>query len=147
MSQNHFHFKSKTWLCEVVSKVFSIFMKHQQSVLARNLKFTPLSSLPRGVLLLLFILEVVREGEKEKHQCERGTLICCLPYMPWTYKLGMWPDWKSNPEPIGAPHDASTESYQPRPEILFLHHKFLFRVSPHISIATTIGQASIISLT
>ena len=50
-----------------------------------------------------------REGEWEKHQCERETLISCLPYAArgWTHHLGVCPD--QAPQHFGVRHNTPTD--------------------------------------
>ena len=44
-----------------------------------------------------------RESEGERYQCEKETLLCCLPYVP-----GICLDWELNPQPSSAQDNTPT---------------------------------------
>ena len=66
--------------------------------------------------MFLLILERRREkkrnGEGEKHQCDRETSLGCFPYCTQnrdqTHNLGMFPDWELNQQPFGVQENAPT---------------------------------------
>ena len=49
------------------------------------------------------VLEREEKRERMRYQCERETLISCLPTLPTgdrTHNLGVCPDWRLNPQPL-----------------------------------------------